>query len=300
MAHELDRLIAAFCAQPWAIDEARAMQLLAALEHRHAEGPRAEPYLDAPRADVQAVERRGKVAVLRLQGTIAPRASAVRDASSAFTPMDRFRQALRQVDADRSVQAIVLDVDSPGGMVDLVPETAAMLRGMRRAGRPIHAVANTMMASAAYWLCAQADKVFASPSAMVGSIGVRAMHVDRSEALRKAGIVVTDIHAGPRKVEGGDHRPLDPVARKALQGQIDELYDVFVADVAAGRGVDPAQVRADPEKAAAHMGGGRALSAQAALAMNMIDGIATLEEVIAQVGGPKGRLGVERERLALL
>ncbi|MEE3098757.1 MAG: S49 family peptidase, partial [Pseudomonadota bacterium] len=231
--------------------------------------------------------------------TIAPRASAVRDASASFASLETFGKLFDEVAADPKVSAIVLNVDSPGGMVDLVPETAAKIRGARREGRPIHAVANTMACSAAYWIASQADRLFASPSAVVGSIGVRAAHMDQSAYMAKLGVKVTQISAGARKTEGNPYEPLDAAARKALQEEIDAAYAMFVADVAAARGVSAEVVSADPEKAARHMGGGRAYGASRALQLGMVDGIATLAEVIAGVsGGRSARM--ERERLALL
>ncbi|MEM1345182.1 MAG: S49 family peptidase [Pseudomonadota bacterium] len=303
MAHELDRVIEAFASRPWAIEPTRGAEIAALLALRHARGPRAEPYREdgGPGAGLEN-EPRGRVAVLSLHAAIVPRASAVKDASTPFVAMDRFTRTFTQLAEDRGVGAIVLDIDSPGGMIDLVPEAAALVADKRREGRPIYAVANTMMCSAAYWIGCQADRVFATPSGLVGSIGVRAMHMDHSQKLKRDGIQVTHLFAAPRKAEGNPHSPLDGVARAALQDEIDRAYGRFVAVVAATRGVPEAVVRADPEKAERHMGGGRAYDAERALALGMIDEIATLDAVIGmatRAGQPRRSVAAERARLAL-
>lgn len=298
MSHELNRILAAFRRRPWAIEPGRGEEIAAALALRHARGPRAEPYNQEAPEPVAVASRDGRVAVLNLMGAVVPRASAVRDVSSGFASMEAFAAAFREVANDRSVAGIVLNIDSPGGMVDLVPETAATIRAARREGRPIFAVANTMAASAAYWIASQADRLYASPSALVGSIGVRVMHIDESEALASAGLKVTHIFAGPRKTEGNGQQPLDAAAQQALQDEVDATYAMFVADVAAARGVPESVVRADPEGADRHFGGGRAYHAARAAEIGMVDGIATLDEVIA-MARPRRSVAIARARLGL-
>lgn len=298
MAHELDRIILALAGRPWAIEADAARRIVGALALRHANGPRAEPYADEDVEDGVSVSRANSVGVIRMHGSIVPRASAVRDVSSAFASMEDVQASLMSLADDPKVKSIVLDIDSPGGMVDLVPETAALVREARKPGRPIYAVANTMAASAAYWIASQADALFASPSAVVGSIGVRAMHEDISGALKRQGVKVTHIHAGPRKVEGNPYEPLSSEAKAALQEGVDAAYDAFVAAVAEGRGVKESAVRADPEREAAHMGGGRVLGAQRAVELGMADGVATLAEVLEMAASRSVRS--ERQRLALI
>jgi len=306
MAHELDRVLRAFARRPWAIEPARGEEILAALMLRHANGPRAGPFRDEPAPEGMSTEREGQVAVMNLMGSIVPRASAVRDVSAAFASMERFQAAFRQVANDPGVSAIVLNIDSPGGMVDLVPETASLIAGARRSDRPIYAIANTMAASAAYYIGVSADRLYVSPSGMVGSIGVRMMHVDQSRAVEAQGIRVTELSAGPRKTEGTPFAPLDKAARAALQDEIDVAYAQFVDHVAAMRGVPASVVRADPERAERHMGGGRVYRAERAVELGMADAVATFDEVLAEAASgrraPRRRRDaeVERRRLALL
>lgn len=196
-------------------------------------------------------------------------------AMSGATAMETFRSDVRAAVADPDIATIVLDVDSPGGVVDMIPETAALLR-QARAQKPIVAVSNTMAASAAYYLASQADEVVASPSSLTGSIGVYTTHEDWSGAYEQAGVDVSLIKAGRFKAEGTEWQPLTEEARAHIQESVDEAYDMFVKDVARGRGVKASDVRDG-------FGEGRALRADAAKAAGLVDRIETLDETLARV-----------------
>lgn len=253
-------------------------------------------------------ERQKRIALLTLYGAIVPRMERVADVSATAASLVDFQHAFQSVANDPDVAAIILDVDSPGGTVDLVPETAAMIRAARREDRPIVAVANTMAASAAYWIYSAADELVVTPSGMVGSIGVYLAHEDISEAMKAEGVNVTLISEGPRKVEGHPFAPLDDVARAALQSEVRAFYEMFTSDIAKNRGVAVSLVRADPEKTEESFGGGRVLNAKQAVAVGAADRIGTLDSVIREVaaqvssGGAKRKArssAVARRRLAL-
>jgi len=225
--------------------------------------------------DDAADEAAGPIAVIPLYGPIVPRASMftrVSGLSSVEDTRARFRAAL----ADENVQAIVLDIDSPGGAVDLIPELADEIRAARGA-KPIVAVANTWAASGAYWLASQADRIVVTPSGEVGSIGVISAHEDLTGANALKGIKTTEVTAGKYKAELSPFRPLTDEARQALQEKIDGYYDMFVAAVAAGRGVSEDTVRSQ-------FGEGRMVMAKTAVSLGMADEIDTLEGTIARLG----------------
>ena len=309
MPHELNRIIAAFCARPWAIDPAKGQEIAGILMLRHQNGPRANAYREDKPVAAPVAGRDGRIAVLNLFGPMVPRAEVVDDVSATFANVERFQAAFEDASTDSSVQAIVMNIDSPGGMVDLVPETAAMVREARREGRPIYAVANTVAASAAYWIASQADRFYASTSGTVGSIGVRMMHVEQSARDKMLGLKVTEIGSSPEKIEITGHRALSDDAIAYLTEHIQATYGSFVADVAAGRGVSESVVMADPAGAGQHFGRGRAYGAEAAFRLGMIDGVKTFAEVLeeARTGGDAGdgpairrSASVERAKLALL
>lgn len=290
MPHEIRRLMRAFSTTAWFIDPRKAEQILAMLEFRAAHGPRLTPYRETPAAAGNgAVRQVATVAVLKIYGTIVPKMSRVQDVSATAASLEDFGRAFDRVAADPNVKAIVLDIDSPGGSVDLVPETVAKIRAAKRADRPIVAVANTLAASAAYWIAIAADELVVSPSAEVGSIGVYMVHQDVSQALAQDGVAVTFISAGDRKVEGNPFEPLGDEARGAFAETVAHYYDLFVKDVARGRGVPVARVRADPEKADRHFGGGRVYPAARAVALGMADRVATFDQTLARLAAGSKR-----------
>ena len=109
----------------------------------------------------------------------------------------------------------MFDVDSPGGSVLGATEFARTLRAARDTKHLI-AHAHYQMASAAYWIGACCHEIVASPSSMVGSIGVYSIHEDLSAALEQLGVKLTYISAGKYKVEGNDTQPLTEEAHRRI------------------------------------------------------------------------------------
>lgn len=156
---------------------------------------------------------------------------------TVFHGYDTLLQALRSAREDDRVKAIFFRMDSPGGVVDGgLSQLAAWMRANRAAagGKPIWIYAD-MAASAAYWISAQADRILAPRVGVVGSIGAVVLHEDYSAALEKAGITLTAITFGKKKVDGNWWEKLTPTAQADLQAEIDECGRLFTADVAAGR-----------------------------------------------------------------
>jgi capsid assembly protease len=197
-----------------------------------------------------------------------------------------FMSNMRDAQGDPDTSSIVMDIDSPGGVVDLVPEAADELRAMRDKGdKPIVAVANTAAMSAAYWLASQAHEVVVTPSGEVGSVGVYNVHRDLSGAMEKAGVKHTLIHAGARKVEGNPYAALDEEASNAIQQQVDDYYEMFVKAVAAGRGVDVPEFSEGMA-----FGGGRSYLAKRAVNLGLADRVATLGETVRRMSSGRARV----------
>lgn len=222
----------------------------------------------------------GAVAVIPLTGVITPRASFLSWLFGGGGGLIDFRDAFREALGSADVGAIVIDVDSPGGLIDLVPETADEIRAAR-GEKPIVAVANTMAASAAYWIATQADELVVTPSGDVGSVGVYMVHEDWSGWNEQQGIQPTYISAGKYKTEGNPDEPLSDEARADWQQEVDDLYAMFVDGVAAGRDVSAATVRDT-------YGEGRTLLAARALQAGMVDRVETFENVVRGLLAPAG------------
>lgn len=224
-------------------------------------------------------QRVGATAVIPVHGVITPRADLMTEMSGG-TSVDRLRRSFLDAVDDKAVSAIVLDVSSPGGMTDMIPELAADIRAAR-GSKPIVAVANTKAGSAAYWLASQADEVVVTPSGAVGSIGVFAAHDDLSGAMEKAGIKTTLISAGKHKTDGNPYEPLSDEARAAFQERVDEMHAMFTSDVAQGRRVPVESVRSG-------FGEGRMLMAAQAVKAGLADRVGTLQSVVAEIEQPRG------------
>ena len=224
-----------------------------------------------PRREAQVF---GSVAVLPLWGVIAPKADMFTEMSGG-TSLAAFAQSFRAAMADEQVSSIVIDIDSPGGTVDMVPEMGAEILAAR-GRKSVVAVANTVAASAAYWIGSQASEFVVTPSGEVGSIGVWAAHDDLSKAMDKAGIKTTLISAGKYKTEGNPFEALSEEARDYIQSQVDTFYGMFVDAVAAGRETTVSAVRSG-------FGQGRMVTAEDARAGGMVDRVATRDQVLAEL-----------------
>ena len=218
----------------------------------------------------------GPVGVVRIRGIIQPRPTFFSlmfgGGGGGLVGLRRELQAL--VD-NEAISTIVLDIDSPGGSVALVAETADFIAEVA-AVKTVIAVSNVGMASAAYWLGSQATELVVTPSGRVGSIGTVLCHYDFSQANEKQGVVRTYIHAGKYKVEGNADEPLDGEAEAELQRGVDDYQALFTAAVARGRGVSEATV--DEE-----FGQGRMFTAQRAVDAGLADRVASLDEVLAEL-----------------
>lgn len=258
---------------PWALRSDMIAQVMQAARFPDHAGGTIRVAASAPERTMRGV------ATIPLTGVITPHGSFLDmlfggggGGLVGFT--DLFDEAM----ASEEVNAIVIDVDSPGGLVDLVPETAQHIREARGQGKPIVAVADTLMASAAYWIGAQADEIVITPSGYAGSIGVYRVHVDASGLNEQLGLKVTYISAGEYKTEGNSDEPLSDEAEADWQQAVDDAYAAFVDDVAAGRGVTAATVLAD-------YGQGRVMNAKRALSAGLVDRIDTYDGVIGKLLG---------------
>jgi signal peptide peptidase SppA len=185
------------------------------------------------------------------------------------------RRRLNEALADKSISRIILLVDSPGGAALGVEELAADIRAAN-SQKPITAVVDVLMGSAALWLGAQAGRVVATPSAEIGSVGAFMLHIDTSRALDRLGLAPTFITSkiSPHKTEGNAFEPLGKEAHAHLQGQIDELAGKFVRDLARGRGVSTSHVTTQ-------FGRGRTMFAADAKRVGLVDDVGTIETVLA-------------------
>jgi signal peptide peptidase SppA len=289
--------------QPWMITPEMMGMIVQVLQYRMAGGQYTQEEINARTGDndphpepymVQGPELAGAggeaaqamVAVLPLYGVIAQRMNMIMEMSGG-TSTERFSRAFQQMADDSQISAIVLDVDSPGGSVFGVDELSAQIF-KARAKKPIVAVANSSMHSAAYYIGSAASEVWITPGGMLGSIGAIAVHWDESKAIEMEGLKPTIITYGKHKAEGNSLEPIDDEALAEAQKMVDDYGMMFDKAVARNRGVTAATVRRD-------FGQGRIFRAQDAVSLGMADRAGTLQEAIASLLAKPGRGGIRAE-----
>jgi capsid assembly protease len=257
---------------------ARAQEILAELEDEDAEEVVAASMVAGPRA-----QHGPGVAVIPLQGVITPKPSLLAMLFGGGGGLQSFNRQLAAAVASPDVSHIMLNIDSPGGSVDLVPETAAAIR---KAGsvKPIVAQVNPMAASAAYWLASQAHEIAITPSGQAGSVGVYKLHQDLSGAHEQRGVVPTLISAGNHKVDGNPFEPLAGEAKARVQQDVNDYYGMFVDDVARGRGVESPGIEGDA------FGGGNTDIGKRAVRNGLADKVATFDETLKRLTSGRARV----------
>jgi signal peptide peptidase SppA len=254
----LHDLLRPYVAKPWPMEPHALMQLFSA------EGVAGSIQAARPTTKVK-----GAVAVIPLEGVIFPDVA------------DAFASSVLSAANDPSIGAIVLAVDSPGGVITGVPEAADAIYSVRRS-KPMVTVTTGINASAAYWLSSAAPTIISAPSGDTGSIGVWTAHLDASKLLDSMGLKVSLVSAGKYKVEGNMFEPLTDEARSHLQEGVDDAYSQFVKAVARNRGASASAVREG-------YGEGRVLNGERAQKAGLVDRVATMGTVLSELQPQQGR-----------
>ncbi len=237
---QLPHIAARLYGTPLLINRAKLDVILSAIGSR-IDWPAIDMAIPMPTARNQPTNSTG-IAVIPIQGTLVKRTLGL-EAASGLTSYAEIQAMLGTALRDPSVQGILLDVDSPGGETGGVFELAEFVR-KGTSIKPIWAVANDSAFSAAYAISSAASRVINTRTGGVGSIGVIALHVDQSAADSQNGLSYTAITAGAHKSDYSPHEPLSNEAQARLQTEVNRLYDLFVAHVAAMRAVSADAVRA--------------------------------------------------------
>lgn len=258
--------------EPWAIAP-EAMETILAIAQRINDSPEAvSARLGRPLQNARTATQRNGAALIPITGPIFRRANLFTEISGA-TSVEILARDIQAAIDDPAISRIVLELDSPGGQATGIAELAAMIR---QSPKPITAYVDGMAASAAYWLAAAAGEIVLSSTSLVGSIGVIVSYRPEKDAPIK-------IISSQSPLKQAD--PATDQGRAEVQRLVDQLAEVFVADVAQMRGVTPEQVLADFGQ------GGLKVGAHA-VAARMADRLGGFESLIAGVSGPIQREGI--------
>jgi signal peptide peptidase SppA len=193
-----------------------------------------------------------------------------------LTGYPEIREAMVYAATNPDVKHILLNIESGGGQVSGVSDTGKLIRMINDRVKPVTAFTDGAMYSAAYWLGSSAGEVYASKAAGVGSIGVIATHMERSEMLKEYGIGVTVVRAGKYKALANGVEKLSEEGKAQIQAGVDSAYRIFVDHVAEMRGKSY-------EFADSVMAQGREFYGQAAADAGLVDGIKSVDEVLSTI-----------------
>jgi signal peptide peptidase SppA len=274
----------------WAIQPDRLLEIQSIYD-THLRGekidlPALEARLGRPLASEQQeyLIREGGVAVLSIEGVLAPKANLFMRISGGASTQLLVKQVESAV-ADPRVRGLVLQVDSGGGSALGVPELAETIRELS-AVKPIVTVTDGVMASGAYWLGSAANAVFGSGTTVqVGSIGVVMTHNYTPNASNGQ---TTEITAGRYKRMATSAKPLDEEATAYLQQMVDHIYSVFVDAVAQNRSVTS-------EEVLQHMADGRVFIGQQAVDAGLLDGFMTVDQVAERMAANPAEFATRRK-----
>lgn len=200
------------------------------------------------------------IGYINLSGPIFPKPNLYTEFLDA-TALSDFMGEFRELQSDSSVKGTIILCDSPGGVVTGVDEAQEEIFRSRAPGKPIYTHVSGMCCSAAFWIASASDAIFASPSSLVGSVGV-VLYARKDD---EKGEVTIRSSGAPKK----NLSPSSKAGKDALQEWVDGIEGVFVDNLARNRGVSSDVVREN-------YGQGATLLSAKAYESNMIDGVGYL------------------------
>ncbi len=235
-------------------------------------------------------EGRDKILLMDVSGVITSQESAsLLGGEKQMSVLERVREELDRARKDRSVKAVVLRINSPGGGVTASDTLYHEIKKFKRdTGAKVVAHLMDLGTSGAYYAALAADRITAQPTTVTGSIGVIMVRLDVTALMQKVGVQALEITSGERKSMGSLFRPVSSDEKKIFQGVIDSLFGRFADTVAEGRKLSPGAVN--------QVADGRIFTSQEAKAAGLIDGIGYLEDALETA---KKEAGLSRARVVM-
>jgi protease-4 len=203
-----------------------------------------------------------RVAIVELEGII--------------TDVDDLVRELKSHRENPSVRAVVIRINSPGGVVGPTQELHDAILRVRQAGKPVVASLSAVAASGGYYTAVACDQIYANPGTLTGSIGVIMQLANVEQLMKKVGVDYIVVKSGAYKDLGNFARPMTPDERRVLQSLLDDVHAQFISAVATGRKLDRAEV--------VRFADGRIFSGMQAKDLKMIDALGGLEDAVLAAG----------------
>ena len=200
------------------------------------------------------------VAVVPIVGMIAGENSGFLD----FLPVEKVLQMLDQIENDERVKAVVLKIDSPGGTVFDTERLVAKIMQLK-ARKKVFALLQSTAASGGFLVATCAERIFADPETLTGSVGVVAEFPNFTGLMESAGVEMIAISSGKMKTAGSPFQDFPESQRKIFQQIVAESHQNFVASVASNRGLEVGEVE--------RLADGRIFTGRQAVELGLIDSI---------------------------
>ncbi|MFF2458574.1 signal peptide peptidase SppA [Peribacillus simplex] len=212
------------------------------------------------------------IAVFDVEGTIQDTGEASLLSSATYNHR-AFMDKLKMAEENDDIKGIILRVNSPGGGVVESAEIYDKILDIKKVKKPVYVSMGSMAASGGYYISAPADKIYASPETMTGSLGVIMHGYNYEKLAKKYGVEFETIKSGPHKDIMSPTREMTGEEREILQNMINNSYDQFVKVIADGRGMTEKEVR--------KIADGRIYDGRQAKENHLIDDFGHLDDVIA-------------------
>ena len=261
-----NRVIAAVLNEPWAAT-AEEISKVWAVVNRLGDPEALRAKIDKPLDNTRHTDIRNGVAIISVVGPMMRYANIMSEISGA-TSYEAIAKDVNQAIENPEVKSIILEFNSAGGTVTGCGELASLLQGNFKCNKPIIAYIEGNCCSAAYWIASACSKIYASETALIGSIGVQL--IVSADEENKGKINFLSSHS-PNKNSSVTSKE----GKEERQRIVDDLGEVFVGAVAKHRGVSKEQVLK-------HYGQGSVFVAPDALNRGMIDQITTIEKLIGE------------------
>jgi protease IV len=214
-----------------------------------------------------------KIAVLNVNGVIQDTGESVPMFQTGGYNHQAFMKQLDHAKKDETVKAIIIKVNTPGGgVVESAQIHDKIVEIQKEAKKPVYISMGSMAASGGYYISAPAEKIYASPETLTGSLGVIMQGVNYSGLAKKYGVDFVTIKSGPYKDIMSPTRDMTDEERKILQTMINNSYEGFVKVISEGRGIPVEEVK--------KIADGRIYDGRQAKNLNLIDGFGYFDDVV--------------------
>ena len=205
------------------------------------------------------------------------------DITGLITDSQYITNQVKKFRQDKRIRGIILRIDSPGGAVGPSQEIYDEVLKTRESGKTIYASMGALAASGGYYIASAAEKIFANPGTLTGSIGVIMAFSNAKGLMEKIGLQPEIVKAGEYKDIGSPARAMTQKERNLLQSVVTDVHQQFIEAVASGRDISVAEVT--------KIADGRILTGRQAYSLNLVDQMGGLQVSIDQLAHKVGIIG---------